>query len=88
MTETKGNYLEFLEYVLKSLVNHPDDVKIDKQVDEMGVLLLIKVHPEDMGLVIGKGGATIRAIRNLVKIVGLRNRARVNIKLEEPQKRA
>jgi len=88
MTETKGNYLEFLEYVLKSLVNHPNDVKIDKQVDEMGVLLLIKVHPEDMGLVIGKGGATIRAIRNLVKIVGLRNRARVNIKLEEPQKRA
>jgi predicted RNA-binding protein YlqC (UPF0109 family) len=88
MTETKGTYLEFLEYVLKSLVNHPDDVKIDKQVDEMGVLLLIKVHPEDMGLVIGKGGATIRAIRNLVKIVGLRNRARVNIKLEEPQKRA
>ena len=87
MAEAKTAYLEFLEYVLKSLVNHPEDVKIEKQVDEMGVLLLIKVHPEDMGLVIGKGGTTIRAIRNLVKIVGLRNRARVNIKLEEPQKR-
>ncbi len=75
---------EFLEYVVKALVDHPDDVKVDRKVDEMGVLLSLKVHPEDMGAVIGKNGATARAIRNLVRIVGLKNHARVNLKIEEP----
>jgi len=75
---------EFLEYVVKALVDHPDEVKIDRKVDEMGVLLSLKVHPEDMGAVIGKNGATARAIRNLVRIVGLKNHARVNLKIEEP----
>ncbi|MCD6500787.1 KH domain-containing protein [bacterium] len=75
---------EFLEYVVKALVDHPDDVKVDRKVDEMGVLLSLKVHPEDMGAVIGKAGATARAIRNLVRIVGLKNHARVNLKIEEP----
>jgi len=75
----------FLEYVIKSLVDHPEDVKIERKIDEMGVLLSLKVNPEDMGQIIGKGGATIRAIRNLVKIIGLKNRARVNLKVEEPQ---
>lgn len=79
---------EFLEYIIKSLVDHKDDVRIDRKVDEMGVLLSVKVHPEDMGQLIGKGGATIRAIRSLVRIVGLKNKARVNLKLEEPEKKA
>jgi predicted RNA-binding protein YlqC (UPF0109 family) len=76
---------EFLEYVVKALVDHPDEVKIERRVDEMGVLLSLKVHPDDMGQIIGKGGATARAIRSLVKIVGLKNHARVNLKIEEPE---
>lgn len=75
---------EFLNYVIKALVDNPEDVKIDRKVDEMGVLLSLKVNPEDMGQIIGKGGATARAIRNLVRIVGLKNHARVNLKIEEP----
>jgi len=75
---------EFLEFIIKSLVDHPGDVKIDRKVDEMGVLLTLKVNPEDMGQIIGKAGSTARAIRNLVRIVGLKNHARVNLKIEEP----
>jgi predicted RNA-binding protein YlqC (UPF0109 family) len=76
---------EFLEYIVKALVDHKEDVKIDRRVDEMGVLLSLKVHPDDMGQIIGKGGATVRAIRSLVRIVGLKNHARVNLKIEEPE---
>jgi len=76
---------EFLEYVIKALVDHPEDVKIDRRVDEMGVLLSLKVNSEDMGQIIGKAGSTARAIRSLVRIVGLKNHARVNLKIEEPE---
>jgi predicted RNA-binding protein YlqC (UPF0109 family) len=79
---------EFLEYVVKSLVNHKEDVQITRKVDEMGVLLSLKVHPEDMGQIIGKGGATVRAIRSLVRLVGAKNHARVNLKIEEPEKKS
>lgn len=75
---------DFLEYLIKALVDHPDDVKIDRKVDEMGVLLSLKVNPEDMGQIIGRAGATARSIRSLVRIVGLKNHARVNLKIEEP----
>lgn len=85
MTEKKVSDQEFLESIVKALVDHPEDVKIERKVDEMGVLLSLKVHPEDMGQIIGKGGSTVRAIRNLVRIIGLRNRARVNLKIEEPE---
>jgi len=77
---------DFLEFIVKSLVDHPGDVKVDRKVDEMGVLLSLKVNPEDMGQIIGKAGSTARAIRNLVRIVGLKNHARVNLKIEEPEK--
>jgi predicted RNA-binding protein YlqC (UPF0109 family) len=85
MAEKKTADQEFLEYVVKALVDHPEDVKIDRKIDEMGVLLSLKVNPEDMGQIIGKAGATARAIRSLVRIVGLRNHARVNLKIEEPE---
>jgi len=75
---------EFLEFVIKALVDHPEDVKIERKVDEMGVLLSLKVNPEDMGQVIGRAGSTARAIRSLVRIIGLKNHARVNLKIEEP----
>ena len=76
---------DFIEFVVKALVDHPEDVKIERKVDEMGVLLSLKVHPEDMGQIIGKAGSTARAIRSLVRIVGLKNHARVNLKIEEPE---
>lgn len=86
MTEKKKEH-EFLEFTIKSLIDHPEDLRIERTVDEMGVLYTIKVHPEDMGQVIGKGGATIRAIRDLARIIGLKNRARVTVRLLEPEGR-
>ncbi|MDD5552217.1 MAG: KH domain-containing protein [Candidatus Pacebacteria bacterium] len=76
---------DFLDNLVKSLVDHPDDVKVDRKVDEMGVLLSLRVNPEDMGLIIGKQGSIARAIRTLVRVIGLKNHARVNLKIEEPE---
>lgn len=75
---------EFLEFIIKALVDHPEDVKVTREVDEMGVLLSLKVNSEDMGQIIGRQGSTAKAIRSLVRIVGLKNHARVNLKIEEP----
>ena len=75
---------EFLEYVIKALVDNSEDVKIERKVDEMGVLLSLKINPEDMGQIIGREGNTIRAIRNLMRIIGLKNHARVNLRIIEP----
>jgi len=79
---------DFLEYTVKALVNHPEDVKVERQVDEMGVLLTLKVNPLDMGQIIGRQGSTAQAIRSLLKIVGVKNHARVNLKIIEPEGRA
>ena len=76
---------KFLEFVVKSIVDYPDEVEIDREVDEMGVLLSLHVHPDDMGQVIGRNGSTARAIRTLVRIIGLKNHARVNLRIEEPE---
>jgi predicted RNA-binding protein YlqC (UPF0109 family) len=80
----KPVYQEVLEKILQSLVNNPQDVKVQRIIDEMGVLLRVKLHPQDMGLVIGRKGETIKAIKTIVKSVGTKNHARVNIKIEEP----
>ncbi len=76
---------EFLEYVIKSLVDNPDAVKTDRRVDEMGVLITLKVDPADMGKIIGRNGQTAKAIRMLLRVVGIKNNARVNLKIEEPE---
>ena len=76
---------EFLEYLVKSLVDHPEDVKIERTVDEHGVFLKLHVNAADMGQVVGRQGATAKAIRSLLKIVGVKNNARVNLKIEEPE---
>lgn len=81
----KATDLEFLEYLVKSIVDHPDDVVVERKVDEMGVLLSLKVHVQDMGQVVGRQGATAKAIRSLLRIVGIKNNARVNLKIEEPE---
>lgn len=76
---------EFVEFVVKNIVGHPNDVKVTRTVDEMGVLLTLDLNAEDMGYVIGKRGNTARAIRTLLKIVGAKNNARVNLKITEPE---
>ena len=76
--------VQFLEYVVKALVNHPDDVKIKRTVDEMGVLMTLDVNPEDMGKIIGRAGNTAKAIRILLRVVGMKNNARINLKINEP----
>ncbi len=76
---------EVLEYVVKALVDHPESVKISRTIDERGVLLLLDVHPEDMGKVIGKMGNTAKAVRTILRVVGIKNGARVNLKINEPE---
>lgn len=76
---------EFLEYVVKCLVDNPDKVSVDRTVDEMGVLLTLKVDPTDMGQIIGRQGQTARSIRTLLRVVGAKNNARVNLKIFEPE---
>lgn len=75
----------FLEYVVKAIVNYPDDVKSTRTVDERGVLITLDLNPSDMGYVIGRRGQTARAIRTLLKVVGAKNNARVNLKINEPE---
>ena len=76
---------QFLEYVVKALVEHPEEVKIERTVDEMGVLLRLTVNKDDMGKIIGRSGATAKAIRTVLRVVGMKNDARVNLKIEEPE---
>lgn len=83
--ERKSHDSEFVEYVIKSIVDHPDDVKIDREIDEMGVLITLTVNPEDMGQVIGRQGATAKSVRTLLRVIGARNNARVNLKINEPE---
>ena len=77
--------VQFLEYVVKALVDNPNDVKIERTVDEMGVLLKLSINPADMGKVIGRMGNTAKAIRTLLRVVGMKNNARVNLKINEPE---
>lgn len=81
MTDDKA----FLEYVVKALVDNPDDVKIDRTVDEMGVLITMTVNSADMGKIIGRQGNTAKAIRTLLRVIGMKNNARVNLKINEPE---
>ena len=76
---------QFLESVVKALVDHPDSVTINRTVDEMGVLLTLDVHADDMGKIIGRSGNTAKAIRTLLRVVGMKNDARVNLKINEPE---
>lgn len=76
---------EFVEYIVKAIVAHPEDVRTERVIDEMGVLITLHINPADMGYVIGRQGQTARSIRTLLKIVGAKNNARVNLKIHEPE---
>jgi len=78
-------YHDFLEHVVKSIVDEPDQVRVERKVDEMGVLLTLRVSRSDMGKVVGRNGSTAKSLRTLLRIVGVKNNARVNLKIEEPK---
>ena len=72
---------QFVEYIVKSLVGNPDDVVVDRIVDEKGVLLTLTVNPEDLGRVIGRRGVTAQSLRTLLRALGTKNTARYNLKI-------
>ncbi|MEI6627233.1 MAG: KH domain-containing protein [bacterium] len=76
---------KFVEMIIKTIVANPNDVNIERTVDERGVLLSVNVNQTDIGYVIGKKGQTVNAIRTLAKVVGAKNNARVNLKIVEPE---
>lgn len=76
---------EFLDFVVKRLVDNPGDVKVERTIDEMGVLLTLKVNPKDMGQIIGRDGQTARSLRTLLRVIGAKHNARVNLKIYEPE---
>lgn len=84
VTTDETNDKDFVLYVVKQIVDHPEDVVVERQVDEMGVLVTLKVNKEDMGKIIGKDGQTAKALRILLRIIGSKNNARVNLKIVEP----
>ena len=75
---------QFIETLVKAIVNNPEDVKTTRTIDERGVLITLDVNPADMGYVIGREGQTARSMRTLLKIVGAKHNARVNLKINEP----
>jgi uncharacterized protein len=75
---------EFLEYVVKALVDNPDSIQSTRTIDQMGVLLTLTVNPDDMGKIIGKSGKTAESLRVLLRVVGMKHNARVNLKINEP----
>jgi len=76
---------EFIDFVIKALVDDPSSVKTERKIDEMGVLITLHVDRADMGKVIGRQGETAKAVRSLLRVVGAKNNARVNLKIEEPE---
>ena len=74
----------YLDFTIKALVDHPEAVIITRSVDEMGVLLTLTVHPDDMGKIIGRDGNIAKAVRTLLRVVGMKHNARVNLKINEP----
>ena len=86
MTEENGNYpdLEFVRFVVEQIVEDPSNIELERTVDEMGVLITLKVGKDDMGKIIGKSGQTAKALRILLRIIGSKNNARVNLKIVEP----
>ncbi len=85
MTEATKTDAEFIEQIVKMLVDNPEAVKVERKVDEMGVLVSLDVDPKDMGIVIGREGQTAKALRTLLRVIGAKNNARVNLKINEPE---
>ena len=78
---------ELLEIILKALVSNPDEVKVTRTVDEMGVLLSVEVADGDAGMIIGKQGKNVGALRTIMSAIGAKSKSRINVKLNVPDKR-
>jgi uncharacterized protein len=76
---------DFIEFVVKNIVDSPEDVVIDRTIDDLGILITLKVAKDDMGKIIGKNGQTAKAIRVLLRLIGSKNEERVNLKILEPE---
>lgn len=76
---------DFIDYVVRSIVDYPDDVQLERTIDDRGVLLTLSVNPEDMGKIIGKAGGTAKAIRTLLRVLGAKEDARYNLKIVDPE---
>ncbi len=75
---------DFIEFIVKSIVDNPEEVAIERVIDDLGVLITLKVNKEDMGKIIGKNGQTAKAMRVLLRLIGSKNEERVNLKILEP----
>lgn len=84
----QGADRDFVEYIVKQIVDHPEDVVVTRTVDDMGVLITLSVHKDDMGKIIGKSGQTAKSLRVLIRMVGSRSNERVNLKIAEPEEQA
>lgn len=76
---------DFIEFVVKNIVDFPDEVEIERDIDDLGVLITLKVAKDDMGKIIGKSGQTAKAMRVLLRLIGSKNGERVNLKILEPE---
>jgi len=83
--QAEGEDKEFLEYILKKIVSNPADVVVERTLDPMGILLTVRVHSDDMGSIIGKEGRTAKALRSLLRIIGTKSQANINMKIENPE---
>jgi hypothetical protein len=83
--ESEGPDRDFIEHVVKMIVDNPDEVKVTRDVDEMGVLITLQVAKDDMGKIIGKSGQTAKSLRILLRVIGSKNNARVNLRIVEPE---
>lgn len=84
MSSTKDNSLDFIRYVIANLVENQDDIIVEKSIDELGILITLKLNKEDMGRIIGKNGQTIKSIRTLLRIIAKKENQKINLKIIEP----
>ena len=84
-SQGQGPDRDFIESIVKMIVEKPDDVVVTRSVDEMGVLITLQVAKEDMGKIIGKAGQTAKSLRVLLRVIGSKNNARVNLRIVEPE---
>lgn len=82
---SQGPDRDFIEHTVKLIVENPDAVKVERTVDEMGVLITLQVSKDDMGKIIGKNGQTAKSLRILLRVIGSKNNARVNLRIIEPE---